>query len=323
MIAYFQPVPLPERCLLREALYWIAFQRLPIFETDHEGVDVRESREAGSGYVINLGYDFLEPDECKRANLPVDPRYLALEDGRPTLGASFYDDLLKRVLPEAAPTHVNELEKERDEAVKFDDEYRHWKTLFSQVIEYPASQIFVALKSGQLVARGRMLPTLDVAKARALGEESDIFEINASEIPKEFWTLQGIDFEASAARNKTAHYCHVSMRTDQLLAGFPGERQPIVGAERIGDTIVLTDGTKGRLGETRRGRPPYPWDAFHLEVTALVHSDSLPAKKEAAIQYFQSWFSKELGIRPSRAAIGEKLTPYYEKFVRAVERQKF
>ena len=65
-----------------------------------------------------------------------------------------------------------------------------------------------------------------------------------------------------------------------------------------------------------RGRPAYPWEPFHLEVAALLQQGELPSKKEAAIQYFQTWFHTTLGVQPSRAAIGERLKPYYDKFGR-------
>ena len=313
MATFFQPVVLPERCLLREVLYWVAFQRLPIFETDHEGIDIRVSDEAGSGYVIEVGDTFLLEDECERANIPVDPRYLALVNETTTLSVSYYDEMLEKY-PDDADFHRH-LKTEREEARKFESDYKTWETHYCTAIEYPASRIFVALKGGQLVATGRLLPTLD--RDEAVKIDRDIFEIDVTEIPQDFWSLQGIDFEASAARNNTVHYCHISLRTDDVLSAFPGERVPIGGVERVGGTLVVIDATKNPRIKVKPGRPPYPWDPFHLELAALLRKNALPDKKEAAIQYFQSWFSKELGVHPSRSAIGEKLTPYYKRFVKA------
>ena len=76
MPVYYLPVPLPERCLLSEALYWIAFQRLPAYETDEDGADVRQSRNFGE-YELLAGDPFFSPDECERANIPHDPRFQA------------------------------------------------------------------------------------------------------------------------------------------------------------------------------------------------------------------------------------------------------
>ena len=58
-----------------------------------------------------------------------------------------------------------------------------------------------------------------------------------------------------------------------------------------------------------------------MEVADLLHRNSMPDKKEAAIEYFQSWFEREHGIRPSRAAVGEKLKLYFDKFIKSA-RQK-
>jgi hypothetical protein len=206
------------------------------------------------------------------------------------------------------------LEEGREEARKFESDCKVWETHYLGAIEYPTSRIFVALKGGQLVATGRLLPTLDRNEAKNI--DRDIFEIEVTEIPRDFWSFKGIDFEASAARNSEAHYCHISLRTDDVLSTFPGERASVGDVERVGDTLVVADTAKNPLARSRRGRPSYPWEPFHNEVASLIRSNALPDKKEAAIQYFQSWFFKEHGIRPSRAAIGEKLTPYYEKFVR-------
>jgi hypothetical protein len=266
------------------------------------------------GYVIEVGDSFLDPDECKRANIPVDPNYLALVEETITLNVTHYDEMLEKY-SDVDAAFRRHLEEQREEARKFENDCEAWKPRYLSAIEYPASRIFVALKSGQLVANGRLLPTLDTDEAKTI--DRDIFEIEVTEIPRDFWSLQGIDFEGSAARNSTAHYCHISLRTDDVLSIFPGERAPVGGVERVGETLVVVDATKSPLAKTKRGRPPYPWDSFHLEVAALLRSNALPDKKEAAIQYFQSWFLKELGIRPSRAAIGGKLTPYYDRFVRA------
>jgi hypothetical protein len=313
MATFFQPVVLPERCLLSEVLYWVAFQRLPIFETDHDGVDIRESAEAG-GYVIEVGNSFLDENECARANIPADPKYLAFINDTTTLSVSYYDGMLEKSSDDDDPDFRRHLEEGREEARKFESDCKVWETHYLGAIEYPASRIFVALKGGQLVATGRLLPTLDRNEAKNI--DRDIFEIEFTEIPRDFWSFKGIDFEASAARNSEAHYCHISLRTDDVLSKFPGERSSVGDVQRIGDTLVVADATKNPLAKSKRGRPSYPWEPFHHEVASLLRSNALPDKKEAAIQYFQSWFFKEHGIHPSRAAIGEKLTPYYEKFVR-------
>jgi hypothetical protein len=53
----------------------------------------------------------------------------------------------------------------------------------------------------------------------------------------------------------------------------------------------------------------------------LIRRNQMPDKKEAAIEYFRAWFGRECGVQPSRAAVGEKLKPYFDKIVRP-SRQK-
>jgi hypothetical protein len=314
MPTYFQPVQLPERCLLSEVLAWLAFQRLPIFETDHDGVDIRESSE-DIGYVLEVGLGFVDAEECKRANIPVDPRYLAAVEYGSFLSVSEYNEILKKY-PDIDPALREQLEDVQGEAEDLQTSLMSWRRHYEKVIEYPMSRIFVALREGQLRAAGRLLPTLDRKEAEKMG--SEIFEIEPSEIPKDFWGLQGIDFEASTAVGGARHYCHISFNTDEVLKVFPGDREVVINVERVGGALVFESSAKPSplKTQTRRGRPPYQWEAFHHEVTALLLGKTLPEKREAAIVHFQNWFQKKMGVCPSRAAIGEKLTPYYQKYMR-------
>jgi hypothetical protein len=90
---------------------------------------------------------------------------------------------------------------------------------------------------------------------------------------------------------------------------------------RVWDTFILSEKPNLIRSNLRRGRPPYPWDGFHLELAGLLHRNALPEKKEAAIEYFRNWFDREHGIKASRSVIGEKLKPYYDRFIRE-SRQK-
>jgi hypothetical protein len=102
-------------------------------------------------------------------------------------------------------------------------------------------------------------------------------------------------------KNQTMHYCHISFRTEEVLAVFPGDRERVDGIERIGDTFILNDKPNIVRQTPNRGRPPYRWDAFHIEVAELVRRNELPAKKEAAIEHFRSWFQQEYQLKISRS----------------------
>ena len=227
-----------------------------------------------------------------------------------------YDDLEAQYGHDEAMRRVKEaMEKERAD---YDRACMEWQPHYERATEYAASQIFLALRDGRLQASGRLIPSPNLGETIAAlkAEERYGRGLPLTEIPRAFWSLKSIHFDISAAQNSETSYCHVVLRTDQLLEAFPGHRRPI-SAEKIGDTIVLNETAPSTSQpRTSRGRPSYPWERFHLEVSALLQRNELPAKKEAAIQHFQSWFERELSIRPSRAAIGKKLTPYYDRFVR-------
>jgi hypothetical protein len=176
------------------------------------------------------------------------------------------------------------------------------------------------LKSGALRAKGRLLPVAELDRALAILEMNggDLFDIAPTDISPPFWSLQGIEFGVSAARNESDHYCHVSFRTEDVLSVFPGEREEVTGIERIGSILVLSEKPPVAQSRTRRGRPPYPWDAFHLEMAELLARGELPKKKEAAIGHFQVWFLRKHGVTASRSVIGEKLKPYYDRFIKNV-----
>jgi len=314
MPTFCQPEEVPECCFLHEALLWLAFQRLPVALYNDRAEDIRSGSEYEGPEVDPPGGPLTDA-ECERGGIPPDPHfhYLTDESHRPL---QTYNQLQAQHGRDEAIRRIKEaLDKEQAD---YERACMEWQSHYDRATEYPASQIFIALREGRLRACGRLLPSPNVDEAIANLEAEDRYvgDLPLTEIPPSFWSLKGIQFDVSAAKNADAYYCHVLLLTDDLLTAFPGERRPI-GAEQIGDTIIVNE-TAHNTGQssTPRGRPSYPWERFHLEISALLQKNELPAKKEAAIQYFQSWFESELGIRPSRAAIGEKLTPYYDRFVR-------
>lgn len=319
MPSFWQPVEVPERCFLHEAMLWLAFQRLPVALYNDQNKEIRSATDY-EGHDIESPGGPLTDEECERAGIPPDPNFHFLVDDKP-MPFLTYNDLEPQFGHDEALRQVKEaMDKEQADHERACAE---WQPHYDKVTEYAASRIFVALRDGQLRASGRLLPCINVDEAmtRLKAEERYVGDLDLTEIPRSFWSLKGIHFAISAAQNSDSYYCHVVLGTDDLLRAFPGDRKS-VGVEQVGDTIVLNETAHSpSQPRTPRGRPSYPWERFHLEVSALLQSNSLPAKKEAAIQHLQSWFERELGIRPSRAAISEKLTPYYDRFLRG-RRQK-
>jgi hypothetical protein len=118
-------------------------------------------------------------------------------------------------------------------------------------------------------------------EAVAILESRDRYvgDMPLAEIPSLLWTLKGIHFESSSAQDGKQHYCHIVVRTDDLFAAFPGEREELA-VERIGGTLLLNEANspKSRL-PSLRGRPSYPWERFHLEVSALLQKMSFQQRK--------------------------------------------
>jgi hypothetical protein len=314
MPTFLRVVDLPTRCFLREVLFWVAFQRLPIATYDLNSIEMRESPEINdySAEHSDIGEIILERSESQRAGIPLDPRlkkrielYCSQESG------DSVDAILKSF-------GVAREELDVGGAISIEEEFDAWKPYYERFVEYPKSQIFIALREGRLQATGRLLPANDPDEAFAIMEEQDsgYADIAPNVIPPAFWTLKDIDFESSAASDGARRYCHITCEMDEVLSQFPGERQHVGDVERIGDSFVLPDVSQRPRALTSRGRPSYPWDSFHVEVAATLHERTLPEKKEAAIQYFQDWFQRRHGIKVSRSAIGQKLTDYYAAIVK-------
>ena len=317
MPTFLQAIDLPERCFLEEALYWVAFLRLPVAYYTDDGSEIRQTEEVG-GYAIALTDGSLTRDETSRLGIPVDPDWIAwTQEGRSLVPVAFYDDLLAKHDVDAGAR--NKIGREREEAIESERKRKEWAQHYTRALEYPSSRIFVALRDGSLPAKGRLLPAgnLDEARSKMEDDGRSIFELPVSDIPPIFWSLQGIDFDTSAAGNGVHYYCHVSCRTEDLIKVFPGEREEVSGILRIGDSYVLSEAVERVRSTARRGRPPYPWDKFHVEVASLIKRDEMPRKKEAAIEYFRDWFGREHKIRVSRSVVGEKLKPYYDRILKA------
>jgi hypothetical protein len=319
-MTFLQRVDVPEICFLKEVLFWVAFRRLPVAIYDLDGNEKRNGTEIG-GYAVELGDDpdWLEDEECATANIPPDPRYAAAIRGDTSLSVKHYNDQLGRFKNDNPSWQ--RLNKERDEAVAFEKEMESWSLQYEDAIEYPVSNIFVALKDGRLKAKGRLLP--EHIDAELLNEDFDFYDTPVVEIPASFWSLKGIDFEDSVAEDNYSRYYHIRCLSTEVFSVFPGDYEPVLEVGKFGPNFLLNATPAIRRFEniSQRGRPPYPWDAFHLEIADLIHKGQLPEKKEACIQHLRDWSRNTLGLEVSRSAVGQKLTPYYARIVGKPDRK--
>jgi hypothetical protein len=190
MPTYLQPAILPERCFLHEELMWVAFQRLPIASYIDER-EIRETHEAFGGYAIEISDTRIFEEEAARAGIPPDPDLVAIYE-RLRATKDLDDDIRGNFAEDRA---------------KHEQACQAWAPFYKRAIEYPSSQIFVALRSGSLRAMGRPLPSIDTDEALKLLSKDDrnIWEVEPIEIPASFWSLEGVSFDASTAKNQTMH----------------------------------------------------------------------------------------------------------------------
>ena len=162
MPTYWQPVEVPERCFLHEALLWLAFQRLPVSFYNDRNKEIRSASEY-EGPEIDTPSGPLTDEECKRAGIPVDPHFHHLvDDETPSLT---YRDLERRYGHEEAVRRIEEMMlKDRTD---YERACTEWQPHYDAATEYSASQIFVALRDGRLRASGRLLPSRNVDEAIA------------------------------------------------------------------------------------------------------------------------------------------------------------
>jgi hypothetical protein len=218
------------------------------------------------------------------------------------------------------------------EIAKLQKKLEMWTPKYKQVIEFPAAKLYVALKEGKLAAAGIRLPDVDhEAALGALAKKSrNLSKFRDVEIPREFWSEQQIFWELSAARNDREHYCQIHCNSAELLSVFPCESFisgiPVTG-KRFGAIYVVESPPAGgratnRPGKQlsrRPGRPPqYQWEDVHVELARLSGNGGLPSKKEACIAHVREFFINRGLSPPSRAAISEKLTRYYDQLMRDV-----
>jgi hypothetical protein len=295
---WFEPVSLLSHCSLNEGLLWVWADRVPVSNI----------------YREKNAFETLQDWECERLNIPPVP------EGVRRAAQYLTEERLRRREYGKMPKEAREYHvvKGMEEAAAV----KQWLPLITAAMELPAAELFLRLRRGEIATLGKLLPagveTIDFLEDQSPYARGDLSDLVDSVIPRDFWTMQGIDWLSNAV---TAHgncYCDVSMPVEVLMSLFPGERTPVDGAEFVGELLLVKEPAESSVQQPRRtlGRPPaFAWEAFHVEVADLIKSGRMPQKKEAAIQQMVSWFeSTQGGKRPSRSAVSEKLTPYYRRF---------
>jgi hypothetical protein len=312
VIKVLQALELAERCFLSEILHWLAFRRLPISEYTLDGEDARFFGDKSPASFDDVVTD----TECTLAGLPPNPEYEALLAERWFHDLDFYETMLALNLEE---TELNKLRQERAEAVEFHNNVAVWQASCDAYLEYFKARIFVDLREGKIQGSAVEVPGNDGSEASEYiyAEDIPLSKQPIVQIPPEIWIASNIDWENSALVANSSVFHRVHFLTEAMIAAYPIPSSTVIGkVVLVGDLYILDAPDDAELTmPSRRGRPPLPWDRFHLEAAALVKADTLPRKKEAAIHQFAEWFRHEFGISVGRSSIGQKLTPYYDRFV--------
>jgi hypothetical protein len=307
MLLVLVPVPTAEQSFLNEAVEYAALGRLPLncnplvkFIPAKTGWQEREDfrwQQAVSDYANEIGLPAAYVPS--RTSVPIE-RYEAA-------GVNL-SSLLDAIGPQPkAPIDADDgaLVTRREESFEkyqvFFDDYR------LKVLNF--------LHDGRLSARGKKLAqTVGTDDARDIDLPVDS---SIESIPREFWASAKVDWIANCAQGRGATYKFIQVLTDDLFKVFPlPEVRPASDVLQMGDNFVFS----GELSTepvmpTLKGRPPYPWDEFHVEVAKRVKQGTLWEKQDAFINDMQEWCRNRWGREVGISTLKQKIKPYYDALV--------
>jgi hypothetical protein len=320
-ITVLVPNEVADRCYLSEALLWAAFGRLPSKISD----DQADTRDEGSDIAPFGQSPDIEPfilEECNKVGLP-----------RPVWEGDYshleQEHLSHLIESERSDQKRYELQRVYYEAEQFRDRLSDWNRKFDEFTEQPRSKLLKALQEERLCATGKEFPLptiMDSVRFMLDGSEwTGPKYVDREPIPSDFWGSTNIDWRESFAEGVTKEravaYGLILVDVAELLKEFPlPNGDPYDAVRKAGGYLVLTSADEIR-GGTTRGRPPYKWDEFHLEMTKRVMED-LPSKMEACVSEMKAWCEKKWNRSVGRSTLIEKIKPYYDEFMRKPENQK-
>lgn len=314
-----------EKCYLAEVLLWHAFGRFP-----------EEMRLPGMArdwrFLEDEHFDFeaphpgryiLSPDECSFAGLQPDPLGLARAHGVELRRPDSYAEMLHimEALKGKDSDHYRNLEYERDISEAIHHNFDEWRRAFNSYADQFAAEIVLQLRKGKIKSWGKKLPFAErpaVLKYLSF-KELGLADLQTAEIPPELWVTKSVDWEESSLSDGKRAFIWIHLLSSEVLATFPPRRVlegQSAGLLPAGAAFTAAPLIPDTVPSTVRGRPPFPWERFHVEVAKLFRDGKMPTKMEAAIAHFIAWFKSELGEEVSRSSISPKLKPYFDELVR-------
>ncbi|PHR62651.1 MAG: hypothetical protein COA47_02780 [Robiginitomaculum sp.] len=316
----------PKKCFLSEVLYWRAFGRFPEMGWDSDGNDYRFVTENfyADKIPIPSGKELSE-EECKYANLPNDPRLnIAAAGSRTALMEEFPASAGKiHRLQVKQEGFIQELDDFSLKDGTLAQEAEKWLPIFEDYVDEFQSEIALDLRKGKLKAYGTEIQDHDYNKLYDIAEEQGKNERELiDEVPAKNWVSREIDWDYSVLKKRDMSFIWIHVDVKEMLKLYPPKMliknkdiQSLGGSYAVANSVVHRTFSKSILG----GRPPKPWEVFHVEVARRFRDGDMPQKKEAAIAELAEWFIKKTGNKISRSAIGEKLKPYYDELMKKTE----
>lgn len=301
------PTAVAPYCYLYEALLWVSVQRLP-YSDPGENCDRRINTEEFESADPPIEFDPIDDNECQRCGLAPNPEYAALFDDELYVGMV---DLWQRFPNE--PKASKKLAKGR----KFEAAVAAWNEKFNDYLDWHRSRLFIALREGKVPSFGKPLPLDADDEFPASYDEDGWFDwlsLPWEHIEALEWNSKRIIWETCHLVGRSRTFSLIQVPTDKLLIEFPPVQDSAGQAVRIGDAYQIID--QPMAARDKRGRRPFDWDSFHLEMARRLRSSGFPAKQEALVADMQAWCLKTWGRVVGRSTLVQKIAPYYDAFVR-------
>lgn len=327
-----KPIEPPHACFLWEAIQWRAFGSFPIAYWNSDGRDYRESPEDGEYFCPPIPDDnrtltYLSEKQTAMAGLGPDPSYIAMENDQYYSDLGHYDHMIKLLsnprnddpeLRQELADQVVTYRKERAEAVEFLAVYKEWRQDHDAYIDQFQTELLLALRRGDLVAYGRKMPHRQQSKCEKIFDSKGFWtaDIEPTPISPEGWVSKYVNWLEGSLKTPADYFVWVTITIEDLLKIFPPSKLvPENILMSVGDSYAIAENAvtiDKSHGNSRRGRPPLPWQDFYVEVARHYRDGTMPDKKEAAIQFFMDWFKVAKGLGASRSSVGEKLKPFFD-----------
>lgn len=291
---------------------------------DNSGEDWRFSNDVLENFdgPIPQGFELTE-EETSYAGLSNDPRMTAIIKHGGYSEIEHYDDMISRYegLEGVDQDYVAQYKTEREAAILYYAEVEEWMPHYEEYLDQFQTEICMKLQQGELRARGTKLPNPDKIRTEEILDklEKRLPDLPVVDIEPGNWISKTIDWEASSIYGRKESFVWIHFNTDEMLKSFPPtvllKKEQLVS---FGESFALASSamTGIKKATSNRGRPSLPWTEFHVEIARMFRDNLMPKKKEAAIAELQGWFMKVENRSVSRAAIGERLKPYFDTLIK-------